>query len=205
MSVSILIIIFTSLISYQAFNDYSLFSKLKHFPYEEKREKSFYRLVTSGFIHGNFTHLLVNMLVLYFFGDFVEYTFTAKFGLVFGKVAFLIFYILIIVLADLPTYYKHKDNPRFSSVGASGAISGLVFTYILYNPLSSLYLYFIIPINAVVFGIGYLWYSSYMSKKSGDHIDHDAHFAGAISGIFISLLIQPQLLSRFFNQITSIF
>ncbi len=205
MSVTILIIALTSLISYQAFNDQGLFNKLKHNPYIEHRDKSYVRMLTSGFVHGNMTHLIVNMLVLYFFGRYIESYFVFKFGALWGRLIFILFYSASIVLADIPTFFKHKDHPSYSSVGASGAIAAIVFAFILHNPLENLYLYFVIPINATLFGVVYLWYSSYMSKNARDFIDHDAHFAGAVSGIFLSLLIDPGLLKDFFSQIMQLF
>ncbi|HPK10728.1 MAG TPA: rhomboid family intramembrane serine protease [Saprospiraceae bacterium] len=204
MMLYIILIIFTSLISYQAFNNPNMLSKLMHYPYDEYRNNTYYRWLTSGFVHANMTHLLVNMLVLYFFGGYVETYFDDKFGMP-GKFFFLLFYCVIIVLANIPTYLKNRNNQYFSSVGASGAISGLLYFFILHEPLSKLYFYFVLPIPAWLFGILYLIYSSYMSKQNADRIDHDAHFMGAVTGLVLGIMIDPSSVGDFISQISNIF
>ncbi len=202
MSISIIIIIITGLISYGCFQNTELFNKFAHKPYLESRDQSYYRWITSGFVHGDYTHLLVNLLVLYFFGDAMEQTFDAFFGPVKGKVNFILIYFISMILADAATYAKHKDNPGFSSVGASGAISGVVFAFILFYPWSWLYLFFVIPIPAIVFAIGYVYFSFYAKRRNiMPYIDHEGHLYGALAGLLMTILLKPSVLLIFWNQL----
>lgn len=197
-----IIIGFTVLISWQAFNNPELMQKLLKRPYTIKRDGEYYRLVTSGFVHANFTHLFVNMFVLYQFGSFTEHLFGELFGTTFGRIAYLLFYLSAIVVASLPDYFRHQDNYVYSALGASGATSALVFAYIVFNPWQ----WFIFPpLPALLFGVAYLFYSSYMDKKGGDNIGHNAHFWGALYGVtFIILTIfltRPELFNYIIAQL----
>ena len=192
---SILLIV-TGYISYRAFNDPSFLDKLKHYPYAEKTRGEWYRLLTCGFVHGNWTHLLINMFVLWTFGEYVEQQIRILFPAT-GMWIYLGIYLAVIVLANIPTSFREQDNPYYAAVGASGAISGLVFIFILFNPWAKLYLYFILPIPGIVAGILYLVYSVWASKNSRDGIDHYAHFYGAIWGVILMILIQPEVLNQF--------
>jgi len=203
MSITVIILIITCLISYQCFNNQSLFERLKHSPYLESRNKEYHRLITSGFVHGGWLHLFINMFVLYEFGQFIEDSYIQLFGVTMGRVSFLLMYILTIIAGDLPTYFKHRNNPGYASVGASGAVSGIVFIYILFLPWSKIYLYGIIPIYSILAGIAYLAYSSWASKKRRDNIDHMAHFYGAIFGLLFTIALKPELLSRFIDQLVN--
>lgn len=200
--ITYLIIGITLLVSYLAFNDRGLFEKLKHYPFEEKRDKEYHRFLTSGFVHGSGMHLFVNMYVLYTFGDVVEGIFNREFGMM-GKLLFLVFYLSAIVVADIPTYLKHQSNPGFASIGASGAVSAIVFVFIIYYPWHGLTFIFFpfFSIPAVVLGIGYLAYSSYASKAGGGRIDHSAHFAGAVYGIAFMLILRPSLIPQFIDSV----
>ncbi len=197
MSLTLLLVIITGLISYRAFEDPVLLNKLKHFPYVEARQKEYHRFITSGFVHGGWLHLLINLFVLHEFGKQVEIAFIAYFGDMMGRINYLLLYLLTIVFADIPTFIKHKDNPHFSSVGASGGVSGIVFVYILFAPWQMLYLYAILPIPGIVAGIAYLAYSSWASKKGGGRIDHDAHLYGAIFGFLFAIVLQPSFFNHF--------
>lgn len=201
MSITLIIVIFTAIVSIIAFTNHDFFLKLKHFPVAEARNKEYYRMLTSGFLHGDYIHLFMNMFVLYEFGRYVENHFTDLFGLATGNFLFLFFYLIMIVIADYPTFLKHKGNPYFSSVGASGAVSGILFMYIILNPWAMLGLFAIIPIPAIVFGALYLWYSSWASKHGHDLVDHDAHFYGAIAGVLILIAIQPGILPLFLKKL----
>jgi membrane associated rhomboid family serine protease len=159
-------------------------------------------MLSAAFLHGGMFHLFVNMFVLYGFGEFVERKFTGFYGEFGGKVGFLIFYLFMAVCANIPTYLKNKENYQYHSIGASGATSGIVFSYILFEPTSMLYLFLAIPIPAIIFGVLYLLYSSYASKTQADHIDHDAHFYGAVAGFLFTLALKPDLFSSFIFKIT---
>jgi membrane associated rhomboid family serine protease len=198
MSVTLLIILFTSVISYQGFRRYEFIDRLKHFPARESERREFYRLLTSGFVHADWTHLLINMFVLYSFGQYIESFIISEFGPAQGRLIFLLLYLVNIVLANVPTALLHKHNPGFSSIRASGAVSGIIFIFILLQPWSILYLFFIIPIPAILAGIGYLIYSSWAARQGHGRIDHSAHFAGAIAGMLMIVILKKEILSHFF-------
>ncbi|MCS7036864.1 MAG: rhomboid family intramembrane serine protease [Saprospiraceae bacterium] len=203
MPITYLIIGFTVAISLWAFNDSSIFTRLKHWPYAEAQRGEYYRLLTGGFLHADYVHLLFNMITLYFFGDLVE----NWFGVIFpgiGPLLYLVFYLLAIVAASLATHFRYQRAPYFASIGASGATSAVLFAAILLAPTLHLYLMFIpIPIPGVVFGILYLWYSSYAARRGGDGIDHLAHFYGAVFGFVFPIFFKPELLPRFFQQVVA--
>ncbi len=196
-SASIVLVIITILISYRAFNDGALFYKLCHWPVKEHRHKEYYRLLTHGFVHGNWLHLLINMFVLWQFGEVAESYFISVFGLTLGRISLVGVYLATIICASIPTFLNKRNNEQYVSVGASGGVSGIVFIFILLMPWQALLLYGLIPIPGIVAGVLYLWYSHYSSKHAQDRIDHEAHFYGAIFGVLFTLILQPQLLSSF--------
>jgi len=205
MIITYIIIGFTVAFSLWAFNNSDVFYKCKHWPYEEARSGEYYRWLTSGFLHGDNMHLLFNMITLYFFGRVVEQWFGVLFPGV-GPLLFLFFYLISIVAASLATYYKYREVPSFASIGASGAVSAVLFASILISPTMSLYLMFIpIPIPGFIFGIFYLWYSTYAANRGGDGIDHTAHFYGAVFGFLFPLVLKPMLLLSFFGQLAAWF
>lgn len=204
MSLTLIIIIITGLVSYQALNDRSLSEKLKHYPYVESRNKEYYRMLTGGFVHGNMTHLLINMFVLYSFGEYVEARFLGEFGELKGRLFYLFLYLGSIIVADIGTYFQHKDNPRFASVGASGATSAILLVFVIYNPWATLLLFFVIPCPAIIAAVGYLIYSSWASKNSNDMIDHSAHFYGAVFGIIFIFVSKPDMLPIFLDSVQHI-
>ena len=190
--VTLVIILVTSFISYKGFNNLSFFNEYK-FQIKSLHNKDYKRHLTSGFLHVDFNHLLFNMLTLYFFSPvIINY---------FGFISFIIIYILSIVVGNLLTFYYHKDNHFYSAVGASGGVSGILFSAILLHPTMSLYIMFIpIPIPAYIVGIGYLGYTVLGMKKHIGNIGHSAHLGGAISGLLISVLINPSLIeNRFYT------
>jgi membrane associated rhomboid family serine protease len=153
-------------------------------PYWMLRERRYDTIVTSGFIHGDFSHLLFNGLTLYFFGPGLE----ARIG----SARFVALYFIGLVVSSLGTVYKQRNNPDYAALGASGAILAVLFAYIVYYPTSVLSLYFVIPIPAVLFAFGYLAYSWWASKNKRDNINHDAHLDGAFTGlIFVGLTDFP--------------
>jgi len=204
MSITLIIVVLSCAISFWAFNDQRVFANLLHSPYLEDQNHQYYRWITSGFLHGDVMHLLINMYVLWQFGTYVENYYISQFGVPGGQVLYAMTYLTTLVMADIPTYYKHRDNPGFSSVGASGAVSGILFIYILLSPLSMLGLYFIIPVPAIIFGVLYLWYSSW-AQNQNDRIDHAAHFYGAIAGMLLAIVFNFNLVPEFFAQIVGYF
>lgn len=205
MAVTYIIIAFTCIISFLAFNDRHLFVKLKHWPYEEMRYKEYYRWLTGGLLHANPMHLIFNMLTLYFFGLNVEAWFRAMYGTV-GITLFVVFYLAAIVAASSATYFKYRNTPSFASIGASGAVAAVLFASILLDPMNQIMFIFLpIPIRAFIFGILYLWYSAYEAKRGADNIDHTAHYYGALFGFFFPLVLSPSLFLDFLNQINAWF
>jgi membrane associated rhomboid family serine protease len=200
-----IIIAVTTLISIGAFNNYQLFEQWKHWPYAEARRNQGYRMLTGGFLHGDYGHLILNMLTLYFFGPLLEQFFSIIIPEA-PKIAFVAFYVLAIVAASYATFVKHKDNPGFASIGASGATAAVLFACILFAPTIGIMMFFIpIPIPGFIFGIFYLWYSARQAQQGTDNIDHLAHYFGAIFGFVFPLIFQPSLAIHFFEQISGWF
>lgn len=209
MSVTILIIVITCIISYLAgltpqdrVTRNGLFDKLKHYPVAERSNKEFYRFLSSGFVHGSWTHLIVNMYVLWTFGETIENQFMVTFGSM-GRIVYVLFYLSAIVVADIPSYLKHQHNPGFASIGASGAVSAILFVFIMFRPMDGLMFIFFpfFAFPAIVLGIGYLIYSSWANKNSRDNIDHSAHFAGAIYGLVFIIALHPSVINTFIQSI----
>ncbi len=201
---TIIIIIATSLISIFAFTNSQLMGKLLFSPYKTIHNREYFRLVTHAFVHADYIHLFINMFVLLSFGSAIENIFKGlqvNHIIASSIVNYLALYFGGIVIASLTTLKKHKDNYYYQSVGASGAVSAVVFTYIFFDPLSKLLFMMIIPIPAIVFGVLYLAYSHYMSKRGGDNINHDAHFVGAVFGFIYPLLINPKLFLVFLSKL----
>jgi membrane associated rhomboid family serine protease len=195
------IIIITCIISLIAFNQPQLMNALIFDPSKIKSEKQYYRFFTCGLLHGDFFHLFVNMFVLYSFGQAVEYYYSHIFGHI-TWIVYLALYILSIGASNVSTYFKHQDNPAYRALGASGAVSAVVFTSILFAPFTKIYLYGIIGLPGIVLGGVYLAYSIYMSKKeAGDNINHDAHWQGAVFGILFTLVLKPSIFQIFLNQL----
>jgi membrane associated rhomboid family serine protease len=183
--ITIVIIAANIIISYKGFNDFTFFEKYKFNVGAVKRGEQI-RMFSSGFLHVDMQHLLFNMISLYFFAGI------AIFYL--GVVGFLTVYIGSLLVGNFLSYYFHKNEYHYSAVGASGAVSGIIYAAILLRPDMSLYMFFIpIPIPAYIFGIGYLLYSIYGMKKRIGNIGHDAHFGGAVGGYLITLILSPSL------------
>lgn len=188
-------------ITLMAFNNYDLFLRLKHWPWQERRSNEFHRWVTGGFLHANQMHLIFNMISLYFFGGLVEAWFFSRFGQG-GATMYVLFYLAATAAASSATYFKYRNSPSFASVGASGAVAAVIFTSILLQPVGDIYFIFIpIPIKSFIFGALYLWYSAYEAKQSRDNIDHTAHYYGALFGFFFPIVMQPSLLANFIAQV----
>ena len=179
-STTLIIIIINCAVSFLALNNPTVMNRLILTPYWVNQRNEYYRFITSGFIHKDFKHLIFNMISLYFFGYVVEAWL--------GTSLYVLLYISAIVLSDIPTYLKYKNNSNYASLGASGAVSAVIFASILLHPINLIFIYFI-PMPAIVFGILYLGYSYYMDKQSRDNVNHSAHLYGAIFGLaFIGIL-----------------
>lgn len=202
--ITFIIIGITALISILAFNNRELFDKFTFDPYRINHMKQIHRFFTHGLIHADWMHLAINMFVLLSFGRMVESSFIFLLGMGKGAYFFILLYVGGVLLSALPSFGKHKDDPSYRAVGASGAVSAVVFASILISPLSGIRFIFIpFDIPAFVFGILYLIYSAYMARKASDNIGHDAHFYGALFGLVFTIITKPALLAGFINQINS--
>lgn len=205
MSVTIIIIAVTVIVSLLAFNNHEIFRRLAFNAYDIKHFKNSYRFLSYALIHADWIHLFVNMMVLYSFGRIVEQYYEMLFGLK-GILYFILLYVGGTALSTLPSYGKHKDDYSYTAVGASGAVSAVVFTFILFDPMGKLTIFPIpIGIPAIIFGILYLIYSVYMGKKNIDNVGHDAHFWGAIFGLVFTIILKPDLVVRFYSILSDIF
>jgi membrane associated rhomboid family serine protease len=202
MAITYIIIGLTVLVSMYAFNNQDVMRKLIMNPYTIQRRQEYYRFVSSGLIHGDHMHLIVNMISLYFFGPTVEQIFSMIFGSL-GPVYFIALYVLAIVVSDMTTFFKNRDNPGYNSLGASGGVCAIIFAFILFNPLGELALYFFIPMKGFIFGILYIIYSYYSSKRSHDNINHDAHLWGALFGLVFCAILYPPSIPNFIEQVSS--
>ena len=203
MMITYLIIGITCIVSIMAFSNHALFDKFVFSPYLVDHNKQGYRFLSHGLLHADWPHLVINMFVLYSFGRIVEnyyvYLFNAK-----GEMYYGLLYIGALALSSLPSYAKHKDDISYRAVGASGAVSAVIFASIIFEPLNGLYVFPIpFPIPSIIFGVLYLIYSVYMSRKNIDNIGHDAHFWGAIFGIVFTLALKPMLLNRLIETLRS--
>jgi membrane associated rhomboid family serine protease len=199
-----IIIVFTIIVSIAAFRSSEAFSKFQFNAYQIYHRREWYRLLSHGFLHANWIHLIVNMLVLFIFGPVVEQYFKYYLSpevLKFYRFIFLLFYLLAIVLSSLLSLYKQRNNVWYNSVGASGAVSAIIFSYIFFNPWKMLYLYGILPIPGIILGAVYLIYSHYMSKRNIDNINHDAHFIGAVFGLIFPIILDYRLLGNFISEL----
>ena len=186
------------------FNNPELQAKLLHNPFLANRKRQYYRLLSSGFIHNGIAHLGFNMLTFFFFGKVVERVYIENYGNTLGATLFLGLYLVAIIISDLPSFFKYKDMPAYSSLGASGGVSAIVFASILFQPTEKLFLLLIpIPIPAFILGALYVIYSYYQSKNSSDNINHSAHLYGAVAGFVISAILIPSAVSDFFTQLSN--
>ena len=199
--ITILLIVLSVGFSFFSFSNRDFFNKLKFNAYLINKYNEWYRFISYGLIHADWGHLLINMWVLYSFGSIAESNFEAYFEQT-GRIFYLALYIGGIFISTIYDYLKHKDNAYYNAVGASGAVSAVVFASILFYPQGKIYL-FLIPIGipAPIFGILYLAYSAYMAKNANDNIGHSAHFWGAIFGIVFTIITIPEVVSHFFQTV----
>lgn len=195
------IIIITSIVSAYAFRDYSIMSKLQFNAYRIVHNREWYRLFSHALLHGGWIHLIINMLVLYSFGNFVISAFGYVFQFMNANLLFILYYVFAVAISSLYSVRKHRNNVYYNAVGASGAVSAVVFTAIFFEPYQMILFFGILPIPGIVFGILYLVYSYYMSKKGMDNIGHDAHFYGAIFGLLFPILLEPKLIKYFLSRL----
>ena len=190
----------TIALSIYVFANPQYFGRLMLSPYRIHQDKSrLYTIFTSGLIHKDWMHLLFNMMTFYYFGFSLELMFVQFSGPV-GHVLFALLYIVSLVLSDIPTILQQKNNPGYFSLGASGAICAVLFSYILFQPKAMLGLFMIIPIPAYLFAFLFLGYCIWASKKAHDGVNHDAHLFGALSGLLLTILLYPWAFRHFVSQ-----
>lgn len=199
--VNLIVLSITVLISIIAFNRKDVFYALSFNAYAVAHRRQWYRVLSYGFIHANWVHLLVNMFVLWMFGGLLEKTYVYLFATK-GYFMYLLLYLSSIVVATMGNLKQYKDDYNYHAVGASGATSAVIFAGILLYPMQKIYIFFIpIGIPAFIFGILFLIYSAYMSRRNIDNIGHNAHFYGAVYGFFFTLMFDYKLIVHFFLNI----
>lgn len=202
-SVNIMIVLVTAGISYYAFENRAILDKFILHPYRDVREKKWYTLFSSGFIHADWNHLLFNMFTLFFLGGSVLNVFDIHYPNA-GQMIYLIFYLSALGMSSIPSFIKNKDNYGYRALGASGGVSAVIFHFIMNDPWGILLIFGIIPIPAVVLGILYMVYESYMAKKGNSNIGHVAHLSGAVYGIITFFIIFPEEGVLFFQKLLNI-
>ena len=199
--ITVIIIAITCIVSILCFNGTLNGNKLIFNAYQVWHRKEWYRMLTSGIIHSGWGHLFFNMLTLYFFGRVVEQCFSAAFGGVPGAVLYVVLYVSALAISSLGDLVKYRDNWNYNALGASGAVSAVLFASILFAPKMGIYIYLIpIPVPGYIFAPLYLLYCWYMAKRNMDNIGHTAHFWGAVYGILFPIICKPDVLSFCLSQ-----
>ena len=200
MSTNLILIAITCAVSFAAMNNAKLMDALILWPPAVSRKNEWHRLVTYGLIHADFMHLLFNMVTLYFFGRVMEGFYTDALG----PFGFVIFYVSALVASILPSYATHKTDARYYSLGASGAVSAVLFAFILFQPWQMIYI-FILPVPAILYAVAYVAYSIWSDRRGGDRVNHSAHLWGAAFGVAFTLAVEPQVLSLFLSRLAGPF
>ncbi len=195
--VTLILIAATALVSWLAFKDRRLVDRLILWPPAVSRRHEYWRLVSYGFLHADFPHLLFNMITLFFFGRLIEQVMRELTG---SALTYPLFYLAALVVSILPSYLKNHANPNYFSLGASGAVSAVLFAFILISPWSLIFVFFI-PAPAILYAVFYVGYSIWMDRKGGDRINHSAHLAGAAFGVMFMLAMEPRLVQVFLEQL----
>ena len=197
MSITLIIIIITAIISFLAFSNQELINKLIFYPPAISKQNEWYRFFSNGLIHADIGHLVFNMISLYMFGDLVENAFTQIFRDS-GKLLYLAMYITALAVCLIPTYITHRNNYYYKSLGASGAVSAVVFAGIFLVPDQKIGLFFIPPIiPGFIFGPLYLVITAYLAKRGGGNINHSAHLWGALYGVAFLIVMSVALHTSF--------
>jgi membrane associated rhomboid family serine protease len=197
-SITLSIIIITSIISFIGFRNGRLVDELIFWPPAISKKHQYYRFITCGLIHADYMHLIFNMVTLYFFGTVMELYYQGELGL--QSYYYLILYVGALFVSNIPTYFKHRNDYNYRSLGASGAVSAVLFSFILLRPWQQIIVLFL-PVPAIIYGGLFLAYSVYMSRKGGTNINHDAHFYGALFGILFTIAVRPLVVEIFLNEL----
>lgn len=189
-----IIIAATVALSIACFNNSLLFDKLSLKPYRVIHAREWYRVLSHGFVHADWMHLFVNMFTFWSFGQYIESAFQY---LGYGQWAFLLLYFGGMIAASVSDLIRFRNASWYTSIGASGAVSAVLFAAIFLNPWDKILLFAVIPIPGILFGVIYLAYCQYMAKQGGDNINHNAHFYGAVFGFIFPILLEPRLFQVF--------
>ena len=157
------------------------------------RDNDYYRLISYGLIHADFPHLLFNMITLYFFGRAMEQFYNAAMG----DFGFAFFYVLGLIASILPTYFRNRNNAQYRSLGASGAVSAVLFAFILFQPWAIVYV-FVVPVPAIIYAVLYIGYTIWSERRGGGNVNHSAHLWGAVYGVAFTLIVEPRVFGVFF-------
>ena len=198
MSTTLILIAITCAVSFTAMNNPRMIDALILWPPAISRKKEYFRLLSYGVIHADFMHLLFNMVTLYFFGRVTE----GFYNDVLGPFGFAIFYVGGLLASILPTYYKHRDDSKYYSLGASGAVSAVLFAFILFAPWSTIYIY-VLPVPAIIYAVLYVAYSIYSERQGGDRVNHSAHLWGAAYGVLATILLEPRIFPAFLTALAN--
>ncbi|WP_282298022.1 rhomboid family intramembrane serine protease [Stenotrophomonas sp. PS02289] len=197
--VNLLLIAITVLVSWMAFKNRALADRLILWPPAVQRHRQYDRLITCGFIHGDWQHLLFNMITLFFFGGQIE---RVMLGLTGSYLTYPAFYLGALLVSVLPTYLKNHNNPNYACLGASGAVSAVLFAFILLSPWSIIFVFFI-PAPAIIYAVFYVGYSIWMDRRGGDYVNHNAHLAGAAFGVLFMLAMRPEIFQHFLRELSN--
>ena len=201
-SITLMLVIIISLTSILAFSNKEVIKQFQFNAFLIYHKNQYYRMVTHALVHANWEHLLVNMIVLWSFGTAVEHYFQLYFG-GYSTYYFLALFVGSVIFSSLWSLIKQRNNFYYNAVGASGAVSAVLFAAIFFNPWESIYFFGILPMPGIIFGLLYLYYSFYMSRKKLDNIGHDTHFLGALIGFCTPMIIRPSLFWDFINLLFS--
>jgi len=195
--ITLVLIAVTALVSWRGFGDRRLIDRMILWPPAVSRNRQYWRLASYGFVHADLAHLLFNMVTLFFFGRLIEQVMLRVTG---SMLTYPLFYLAALVVSILPSYLKHQRDPQYFSLGASGAVSAVLFAYILLAPWSLIFVFFI-PAPAILYAVFYVGYSLWMDRRGGDRINHSAHLAGAAFGVMFMLAMEPRLGQGFLQEL----
>ena len=198
MNTTLILIAITCAVSFTAFNNPKMVDALILWPPAVSRNNDYYRLVSYGLLHADFQHLLFNMITFYFFGRVMEDFYNAQLG----DYGFVFFYVLALIGSILPSYLQHRKDANYRSLGASGAVSAVLFAFILLEPWATIYVY-VIPVPAIIYAALYIGYSIYMDKRGGDNVNHSAHLWGAAFGAVFTIAMEPRVLVYFLTSLAN--
>lgn len=196
MPATLIIIAVTCVISFIGFSNPRLIDRLILWPPAIRRGQEYWRLLTCGLIHADVPHLAFNMITLYFFGGLMERFYESRVG----ALGFVLFYAGGLVVSCLPSWWQHRNDANYRSLGASGAVSAVLFAFILLQPWSMIFVFFI-PMPAIIYAVLYLGYTIYMDRQRSDRINHSAHLWGAIYGVVVTVMVEPRVLGVFLQRL----